>query len=194
MLFITASIIRADEFPPKGFTEVRREKSPQEDFQMIYFRKEPDEIMTESQIWIQASKPSSVKTQLLFEYSDDARCVVSDDEQFIAVNKHIMAGFNDLTIFVRMEDGRYEKEEVDILNASIKMMAKQLKLKKLNSVRDFESIRCSALAWLEDGLVLCDLGGSAGHSYFDWYFIFDAKKNEFLLDLSKVNRRFQFAK
>lgn len=185
MLFVAASIIRAQEFPPDGFTEVRREKSPRETFQIVHFQKDPADPESKRQIWIQWIRTSDAP-QLLDEYGYEDTCLVSDDEKFIAVNRHVMAEWDVLEIFEN-RDGLFDDNQLDLTTIVLKALTKQLKLKKAPG---FDGTHLYADAWLPDDLMLCHFQASLPgfNNLHPWYFIYDVKKHELLLDFSKINR------
>ena len=183
--FVLTVAAGAQDYPPKGFTKVYADNSPQNSFEIVHFKQNPDDFSSDSQVWLHALKPG-FKTQLLFTHNNRAAWLVSADENFIAINHHAMSDLGLLHVFSRNKEGVFQEVKKDFYEATSKLMAEQLKLKPQPG---FDHIYCYADAWLRDGYLLAHLEGhdSGVHFLDGWYFIYDVKHDDFIWDLSKVN-------
>ena len=176
----------ADEFPPPGFTELSSDTSPMRSFKIIHYKRDPNDFSSDSQIWLQGLQPE-FKTQLLFTHNNRAWWLISDDEDYIAINYHEGSTDGLLHIFVRGKDGIYTEKKKEYRDVAQKLMTTQLKLKKMP---DFDHLYCYGTAWLRNGVLLAHLNGHySGENYLEeWYFLYDVKNDRFSWDLSKVNQ------
>ncbi len=179
-------LLAADDFPPAGFTEMSSGESPRGTFKIIHFKRDPKDFSSESQVWLEALK-LEFKTQLLFKHENRAGWLISEDEEFIAINHHAGSGDGLLHLFARGKDGLFREKPKDFREAACKLMTAQLKLKKEPG---FDHEYCYADAWLRDGYLLGHLEGNYSGVHFldEWYFIYDMKSDRFSWDLSKINR------
>ena len=178
--------LAAADFPPPGFKEVNSAESPQGTFKVVHYQRNPEDFSSDSQIWLQASKPE-FKTQLLFTHNNSATVLVSPDENLIAINHHVMSGLGGLQLFSRGKDGLYHEREKDLLGAAHKLMLSQLGLAAKTEL-DHEA--CFADLWLRDGVLLSHLvGNESGVSELaPWYFVYDVQHDRFSEDLSRLNQ------
>ena len=186
ILCLWQGVAYTQEFPPNDFKEMRSEESPLGTFKIIQYQHDPDDLMSESQIWLQANKPK-FKTQLLFTFSNQASWLISPDDNFIAINNHVTSTDGMLYIFVRGQDGLFKEVKKDFREVTHKLMATQLKLK---NEPWFSHEYCYADYWLRDGLLLGHLEGSESGAQFlkPWYFIYNVRKDQFSWDLSNINK------
>ena len=191
--FVLAVAAHAQDYPPKGFTKVYADTSPQNTFEIIHFKRDLDDFSSDSQVWLHALKPGFT-TQLLFTHNNRASWLVSDDENFIAVNHHAMSDLGLLHVFLRNKEGVFHEVKKNFNEMVSKLMTEQLNLK---TEPGFDHIYCYADAWLRDGHLLAHLEGheSGVHFVDGWYFIYDVKNDDFSWDLSKLNQgAFQLVK
>lgn len=174
----------SEEFPPRGFTELYSEESPEATFKIIHFQRDPKDFSSDSQIWLQSLKPEC-KTQLLFTHNNRASWLISPDDSCIAINHHAMSTDGLLQIFARGKDGVFTRVEKDFREAAFELMAAQLKSKP-----DLDHFYCYADTWLRENVLLAHLVGheSGVQSLDPWYFIYDVSKDRFSWDLSDINK------
>ncbi len=179
-------IFAADDYPPKGFTEMSSVESSSGGFSVVHFKKDPQDYSSDSQIWVHATKPD-FKTQLLFTHNNRSAVLISDDEDYIAINHHELSGLGVLIVFKRNEKGGFDEVKKDFLKVMQAQMAKEFKLDK---DMGFDHEYCYADVWMRDGLLLGHINGnlSGEYSLDEWYFIYDAKKDRFIWDLNKINK------
>ncbi len=187
-----ALFAEAQTSPPQGYRKLDDSTaSPQESFRIVSFIIDPYDANAPHpwQIWIEALKPSSVQTRLLY-FGQPAGCFISDDENFIALNIHVGSGFQDLRIFTRGKDGAFQDTNKDFAGALLERIARQFKLKmKL----DLDHTYWTADKWLRDGVLLGHVGGhhSGNEDFYGlapWYFIYDVKNDRFTWDLAEINK------
>jgi len=183
-------IFAAEEYPPKGFTEIWSEESSYGGFSVVHYKneqKDPKDYSSDSQIWVHANKPE-FKTQLLLSHSSSSNTLISDDEKYIAINLHECSSLSNLFVFKRNEKGGFDEVKKDFLKSAQNQMIKQYKLEKN---LEFGHEYCYADVWMRDGLLLGHISGeySGGYSVDPWYFIYDVKNDRFIWDLTKINKR-----
>ena len=193
MACLLPSATMAYDYPPAGFTEMGSEASPDGNFKIVRFNRDPNDYAKGSQIWLHALKPE-FKTQLLFTHESSVALVISPDEKFIAINYHRGSGCGLLHVFSCDKDGLFHEIKRDFLDSTEKLMRTQLNLKKDT---DFDHNYCMAQSWLREGVLLGSLSERKGDVYRvgEWYFIYDVKNDRFLRDLSELNQNaFQLMK
>lgn len=177
----------ANEFPPKGFTELSTLVSPYGSFSVMHFKQDPDDFSSDSQIWIHALKPD-FQDQLIFTHNNRSAALISDDENYIAINHHELSGLGNFIVFKRNEKGGFDKVDKDFLALAKDMAIKKLKLE--HDALEFDHEYCYADTWMRDGLLLGHVRGDlSGEAWLkEWYFIYDAKHDVFTWDLAKLNK------
>jgi|GEM_PF-3839470 len=180
-------IFAAEEYPPKGFTEIDSVESSYGGFSVVHYQKDSQDDSDDTQIWVHAIKPE-FKTQLLFTHNSSSHTLISDDENYIAINLHECSNLNNLLVFKRNEKGGFDEVNKDFREAVQNQMIKQYKLEK---DLKFGHEYCYADVWMRDGLLLGHLSGeySGGYSVEPWYFIYDVRRDRFVWDLTKINKR-----
>lgn len=175
------------DFPPQGFSELSTVASPSGGFSIMHFKQDPNDFSSESQIWVHALKPE-FRDQLLFTHYNRSSVLISDDENYIAINHHALSGLGNLIVFKRNEKGGFDKVDKDFLAVAKDMAAKKLKLG--DDAFGFDHEYCYADIWLRDGLLLGSLRGDLSGEVWlkEWYFIYDAKHDAITLDLASINK------
>lgn len=180
-----ASTAVSTNSPPAKFKLVYTETSPEESFKLVYYKEDP-EYPSETQIWLEPIKSTSeFKKQLLFTHWNRAHSLISDDEQFIALNHHAMSNYGLLHVFIRNKEGLFTEVKKDFHEATRKLIAKDT-----GSIERFDHSYVYADCWLRDGLLMAHfVGRESGEHYIDpWYFIYDAKNDKFIMDLKELNK------
>ena len=125
--------------------------------------------------------------QLLWEGENRASPVISFDGEGIIINHHALSDLEELIVFVRRTDGGYDKANVDFQEETLKLLAKQERMK---TSPDFDHISCYGETWVNEHALLGSLRGHlSGESYWDsFWFIFDCKTKRFSFDLREINK------
>ena len=181
------SLAVAAEFPPKDFTELSSVESASAGFRVIHYKKDANAYDSESQIWVHALKPE-FKDQLLFTHNNRSSVLISEDEEYIAINHHELSGLGNLYIFKHNANGGFDEVKLKFLETIKQQVKKRLKLDETDIGFDHEY--CYADYWMRDGLLLGHLEGDLSGEYRlrDWYFIYDVRRNRFVSNLSQVNK------
>jgi hypothetical protein len=170
--------------PPPDFTNVYSEQSPNDGFKLICYKRDPKDFSSETQIWLEALKPD-FKTQLIFTHWNRAHSLISSDDQYIAINYHVMSDLGEVHVFSRDKTGLFQEIKKDFGEIAHKLVRKEL-----GSNIGFDHEYCYADYWLRDGLLLVHFEGheSGTHYLEPWYFIYDVKKDRFVFDLTDINK------
>ena len=181
----------AGEFPPKGFTAIETIESDSGGFSVIHYKQDPDRFDSESQIWVHALKPE-FKDQLLYTHQNRSQELISEDEEYIAINHHELSGLGRLIVFSRNSNGTFDEVKVDFLKVVREQVKQRLKLDDTGVGFDHEY--CYADCWLRDGLLLGHLKGdmSGEIDLREWYFIYDVRRSRFVSKINQMNRGVYF--
>ena len=185
LIFPLVTIRAAEERHPK-LIEVQ--VSPKSTFKVVFYA-HPSEHSREREIdvWLEAVK-ADFKTQHLATYqSYNPELLISDDDNFIAVNIKMASNITELHVFSLSKDGLFQERKKDFWTLNLKQMKAQLKLSKLS---DLDHLYCYAVCWSREGVLLAALSGHGDihHSIRSWYFIYDVKKDQVLWDPATINK------
>ena len=188
MLLVFVCLNATAEQPHTGFKLELTEQTPKRSFVIEYYLCEPKWL---AQIWI-AEKCGSTNKAVLFEYSLSglgASVIVSDDDNWLAINYHETSGHEAPILFRRTSRIQFKQVKgIDLESIAWKAAAIN---KGFSSKAIFDHKYTEVLCWLgkTHSLVLRAWGHMSGeHRLGDWFCIYDVEAQKLALDMNALNQ------
>jgi len=138
------------------------------------------------QIWLASSTDFS-KRHLLFETERNAKVLLADEEEWLALNDHWGSNGSSLILYKKLRELDYRKE-IDLTGEAWDFFCKQHHI----SQTGFDHSYVEALRWIEQPrAILLELSGhlDGKHHVESWLCIYYIDSKKFSTDLDELNKK-----
>ncbi|MGE5363342.1 MAG: hypothetical protein ACM3SM_04365 [Bacteroidota bacterium] len=182
MSLFLQNAICAQQSPPR-YRE--QEISPSGDMVIEY---RYDYAKEHHEVWLKSIE-DTLSPVFLYEFSRDAKVMVSPDEQWLIINNHMGSDISEVILFRKTTALKFtELKTRNISGKSWQFFCRKNKITELT----FHHQYAECLMWSSDSryLLLKLSGYENGSNYADsWLCIYDIEKDAFSTDLSQMNRK-----
>lgn len=139
------------------------------------------------EVWLKSIE-DTLSPVFLYEFSRDAKVMVSPDEQWLIINNHMGSDISEVILFRKTTDLKFtELKTRNISRKSWQFFCRKNKITNLTFHHQY--VEC--MMWSSDSrYLLLKLSGYENDSNYadSWLCIYDIEKDSFSTDLSQMNR------